>query len=122
MKKKIWKKTYRKSDEMSIAIQEMELYLKLEGAGEERFADLFWSDNPPAEPETATGVISINIMDAAGNDLYGGELDITDTRLSLKEHVDECLELLDDLLDVDNLSYEIISEEEYQNMLEDFIR
>ncbi len=77
------------------------LYIKTESG---LIVKMLWSDNPPADPDTATAVIGIYTYDASSlEEQDGGELDIQDTDLSLESHVAECL----DFIGVDD-KYEII--------------
>ncbi len=60
----------------------------------DRLVELFWSDNPPAEPETATAVIGINTYGTDGREMDGGELDIQGREFDLRLYARDCLELM----------------------------
>ena len=92
-----------------MGLKNVDLYLKFQWG----YMHLLWSDNPPAEPETATAVISINTFDLEGNDLDGGELDIQGTDFDLNIYVDDCMEQAGV-----TGPYEEIDEDSYYNVCE----
>ncbi len=69
----------------------LDLYLRTEDG---KYVNMYWSDNPPCEPETATAVIGANVFAEDGTELDGGELDIQGTIFDLRLYAREMLEFL----------------------------
>ena len=85
-----------------------ELYLRLEDGN---LVHIFWSDNPPADPETAVGVLSLNIYSPDDHHFINGvELDAQDTKDSLVDYLEDLFDFADIKPGMD---YEIISEEDF---------
>lgn len=105
------------------------LYLKFDT---NYIATLFWSDNPPADPETAVRVLSINIYkvpsckeEAKDTDnvqdfeINGGELDIQEDNETISDYIDEGLEFVDFKKGEHYNSYNKITEEEADQIIRD---
>lgn len=92
-------------------LKNLDTYLRFEWG----YMHLLWSDNPPADPETATAVISINIYDREGGELDGGELDIQSTDFDLTLYVKDCMELMQ----VEG-EYEEITEDDFYEVVHDY--
>ncbi len=88
-----------------------EIYLSLDNG---QYIKLFWSDNTPADPDTATGVIGINIYDSDGLEYDGGELDIQNDDSDIHNHIQAVLEFMD----LSDVSYEEISENDFDSIVE----
>ncbi len=91
--------------EGEILIQE-EAYVKTDTG---YYVYLLWSDNPPANPDTTTGVIGIYSYTNDGKEYEGGELDVTGDDFDLTHYIDECL----NFVNLEWSSYEIIDEDTF---------
>ena len=89
-----------------------EIYLKLSNG---YYVNLFWSSNDPCDPEVATGVISINVYDAGGSCIDGGELDVIDDT-EIEDNIEDCLDLVG--FELGEIEWEYIDEEEFNRIAE----
>ncbi len=88
-------------------IENLDIYLRTKSY----VINMFWSDNPPADPDTATAVISSTVYKLNGEEVDGGELDIQDTVFDLKAHAREYL----DFIGIEE-KYEEITEDEFYDI------
>ena len=106
------------------------IYLKFDT---DYIGKIWWSDNPPADPKTAEGVIfailyklptsndEVSGNDFDGYELCGSELDCKEPDALLTDHIEEALEFIGFHVDMDYSYYDIISEDEANQILQDAI-